>query len=48
MIGWAGLTVAVVTLIGIIVFFKLQRRNQAQSMNEESEPEKEPEYVKLS
>jgi membrane protein DedA with SNARE-associated domain len=48
MIGWAGLTITVVTLIGIIVFFKLQRRNQAQRVSEESEPEKEPEYVNLS
>ena len=47
-IGWSGLAIAVVTAIGIIVFFKLQRRNQAKPVNEESEPEKEPEYVKLS
>jgi membrane protein DedA with SNARE-associated domain len=46
-IGWTGLAIAVITVIGIIVFFKLRRHKQAQPAHEESEPEKEPEYVKL-
>ena len=48
MIGWAGLATVVVTLIGIIVFFKVRRRRQpddAQIVSEEEEKEREPEYV---
>jgi membrane protein DedA with SNARE-associated domain len=47
-IGWTGLAITVVIVIGIIVFFKLRKRNRVQTSCEQSEQEKEPEYVNLS
>jgi membrane protein DedA with SNARE-associated domain len=47
-IGWTGLAITVVIVIGIIVFFKLRKRNRIQTSREQSEQEKEPEYVNLS
>jgi len=47
-IGWTGLAITVVIVIGIIVFFKLRKRNRIQTSRGQSEQEKEPEYVNLS